>query len=132
MPKQPQIFDGLRKLFLTPKLASSEQEGALAICVSPLVCFSISFGHREAGVFHMERGDSHVFFVGPSGNGNWGLPLPDLALGQNQWYHFGVGAPPILEPIFVVGFGCSLGGNRILTHVHLNQREYWEVEGVQP
>ena len=28
--------------------------------------------------------------------------------GQNQWYHFGVGAPPILEPILVVGLGCSL------------------------
>ena len=21
-----------------------------------------------------------------------------MAVGQNQWYHFGVGAPPILEP----------------------------------
>ena len=25
------------------------------------------------------------------------------------WYHFGVGAPPILEPILVVGLVCSLG-----------------------
>ena len=24
-----------------------------------------------------------------------------MAVGQNQWYHFGVGAPPILEPILV-------------------------------
>ena len=23
-----------------------------------------------------------------------------LAVGQNQWYHFGVGAPPILEYLF--------------------------------
>ena len=23
-----------------------------------------------------------------------------VAVGQSQWYHFGVGAPPILEPIF--------------------------------
>ena len=30
-------------------------------------------------------------------------------LGQNQWYHFRVGAPPILEPTLVVGLGCSLG-----------------------
>ena len=33
----------------------------------------------------------------------------NMAVGQNQWYHFGVGAPPILEPILVVGLGCSLG-----------------------
>ena len=26
--------------------------------------------------------------------------------------HFGVGAPPILEPILVVGLGGSLGANR--------------------
>ena len=31
----------------------------------------------------------------------------EMAVGQNQWYHFGVGAPPILEPILVVGLGCS-------------------------
>ena len=34
------------------------------------------------------------------------------AVGQNQWYHCGVGAPPILEPILVVGLGCSLQANR--------------------
>ncbi|CAJ1389553.1 unnamed protein product [Effrenium voratum] len=28
---------------------------------------------------------------------------PQNAVGQNQWYHFGIGAPPILEPILVVG-----------------------------
>ena len=33
----------------------------------------------------------------------------ELAMVQNQWYNFGTGAPPILEPILVVGFGCSLG-----------------------
>ena len=32
-----------------------------------------------------------------------------VAVGQNQWYHFGIGAPPVLEPILVVGLGCSLG-----------------------
>ena len=30
-------------------------------------------------------------------------------MGQNQWYHFGVGAPPILEPILLAGLGFSLG-----------------------
>ena len=30
-------------------------------------------------------------------------------MGRNQWYHVGAGAPPILEPILVVGLGCSLG-----------------------
>ena len=32
-----------------------------------------------------------------------------MAVGQHQWYHFGLGAPPILEPVLVVGLGCSLG-----------------------
>ena len=32
-----------------------------------------------------------------------------VGVGQNQWYHFGVGAPPILGFILVVGLGCSLG-----------------------
>ena len=36
----------------------------------------------------------------------------DAAVGQNQWYHFGVSAPLILEPILVVGLRCSLGANR--------------------
>ena len=41
-----------------------------------------------------------------------------MAVGQNQWYHFGVGAPPILEPI--VGVGMFTGGTIwILTHSHL-------------
>ena len=33
-----------------------------------------------------------------------------MAVSQNRvGTIFGVGAPPILEPILVVGFGCSLG-----------------------
>ena len=31
-----------------------------------------------------------------------------MAVGQNQWYHFGVGAPPILS--IVVGMGMFTGG----------------------
>ena len=30
-----------------------------------------------------------------------------VAVGQNQWYHFGVGAPPILV---YLGFGMFTGG----------------------
>ena len=39
-----------------------------------------------------------------------------MAVGQNQWYHFGVfGAPPILEPILVVGLNRMFtGGFRAL------------------
>ena len=33
----------------------------------------------------------------------------DMAVGQNQWYHFGIGAPPIVV-CFSWGLGCSLGG----------------------
>ena len=40
-------------------------------------------------------------------------------MGQNQWYHFGVGAAPILEPIRV-GIGMFTGGAIwILTHGHI-------------
>ena len=46
----------------------------------------------------------------------------DLAVGQNQWSHFGAGAPPILDPI-VVGIGMFTGGTMwILTHGHLADR----------
>ena len=38
--------------------------------------------------------------LGPSGY---------MAVGQNRWYHVGVGAPPILEPI-LVGIGMFTGG----------------------
>ena len=37
------------------------------------------------------------------------LATLDVAVGQNQWYHFGVGAPPIL--IYVSGdWGMFTGG----------------------
>ena len=36
-------------------------------------------------------------------------PLGDMAGGQNQSYHFGVVAPPILEPI-LVGIGMFTQG----------------------
>ena len=32
---------------------------------------------------------------------------PNMAVRQNQWHHFGVGAPLIL--VFVLGLGCSPG-----------------------
>ena len=35
-----------------------------------------------------------------------------MAVGQNQWYHFGVGEFTSLYSILVVGLGCSLGGSR--------------------
>ena len=45
-----------------------------------------------------------------------------MAGGQNQWYHFGVGAPPILGPI-LVGIGMFTGGMiRILSHGHMGLR----------
>ena len=38
-----------------------------------------------------------------------------MAMVQNQWYHFGIGAAPILV-YFMWGLGCSYGG---LTHGHI-------------
>ena len=46
----------------------------------------------------------------------------DLAVGQNQWYHFGVGAgaPPILV---LVEIGMFTGGTIwVLTHGHLDSQ----------
>ena len=40
-----------------------------------------------------------------------------LAVGQNRWYHFGVGAPPIL--IYLSGDWDVLRGYGILTPGHL-------------
>ena len=41
----------------------------------------------------------------------WPVTCRSIAVGQHQWYHFGVGAPPILEPT-LVGMG-------VLTHSHI-------------
>ena len=42
-----------------------------------------------------------------------------MAVGLNQWYHFGAGASPILEPI-LVEIGMFTGGTSwILTHGHM-------------
>ena len=49
-------------------------------------------------------------------NGWWDI-FSDMAVGQNQWYHFGVGAPPILA--YFSGDWDVHWGYRILTHGHL-------------
>ena len=60
-------------------------------------------------------------------------PMPEPAVGPNQWYHVGVGAPPILEPI-LVRVGMFTGGTIwILTHGqpvsgwHLHLSVYWPI-----
>ena len=52
--------------------------------------------------------------------GNWTTASPCFhwAMVQNQWYHFGIGAPPILEPM-LVGIGMFTDGIGVLTHGHL-------------
>ena len=42
-----------------------------------------------------------------------------MAVGQNQWYHFGVGAPHFLEPILVVGLGPVHWGYDFPLGIHL-------------
>ena len=42
------------------------------------------------------------------------------AVDQNQWYNFGVGAPPILGPILVGIAMCTGGTIWILTHGHVS------------
>ena len=44
----------------------------------------------------------------------------DLAMGQNQWYHFGVGTPPMLPIlVYISGDWDVHWGYRVLTHSHL-------------
>ena len=45
----------------------------------------------------------------PNALGGPGMLLATWLWVKNQWYHFGVGAPPILEPI-LVGIGMFTGG----------------------
>ena len=46
----------------------------------------------------------------------------DMAVGQNQWYHFEVGAPLIL--VYVSGIGIFTGGTIwLLTHGHMTGQE---------
>ena len=40
-----------------------------------------------------------------------------MAMVQNQWYHVGIGAPPIL--VYLVGIGMFTGGTGFLTHGHI-------------
>ena len=42
-----------------------------------------------------------------------------MIVGQNQWYHFGVGAPPILD--YFSGDWDVHWGYRLLTHGHIFQ-----------
>ena len=45
-----------------------------------------------------------------------------MAVVQNQWYHFGIGAPPILEPTLVVGLNRMFTEGQpiwLLTHGHI-------------
>ena len=43
-----------------------------------------------------------------------------MAVGQNQWYHFGLGAPPIL--VYFSGDGDVHWGYGVLTHGHIVQQ----------
>ena len=106
----------------------------LLVLAKPCWCLSDNAPERRTGVnptyFPDVHGlsaashpsDSH-FFVAPF-NGTPGQPLSlgtgwdQMAMGQSHWYHFGVGAPPILEPILVVGLNRMFTGGTvwILTH----------------
>ena len=47
-------------------------------------------------------------------SGNKG-PQQHVDVGQNEWYHVGVGAPPILEPIL-----AGIGGYLFFTHSNMS------------
>ena len=54
-----------------------------------------------------QQKEPHVLFSG------WSI---SMAVGQNQWHHFGVGAPPIL--VYFSGDWDVRWGSGILTHGH--------------
>ena len=45
-----------------------------------------------------------------------------MAVGHNQWYHFGIGAPPIL--VHSSGDGDVHWGYGVLTHGHMSMRSF--------
>ena len=51
------------------------------------------------------------------------LPFAEMAVGQNQWYHFWVGAPPIL--VYFSGDWDVHWGYGILTHSQMNMLFYF-------
>ena len=53
-----------------------------------------------------------------------------MAVGQNQWYHFGVGAPPIL--VYFSGDWDVHWGYGILTHGHIFRRHGVFFETLSP
>ena len=46
------------------------------------------------------------------------LDIGDVAVGRNQWYHFGAGAPPIL--VYFSWDWDVHWGYRVLTHGHVS------------
>ena len=71
---------------------------------SRLFFFFFFFFFFRAGVMLKAR------LASPTLDGN------DLAVGQHQWYHFGVGAPPIL--VYFSGVWDVHWGYGVLTHSH--------------
>ena len=49
-------------------------------------------------------------------------PQKDMAVGQNNWYHFGVGAPPIL--VYLSGDWDVHWGHGLLTHGNM-RASFW-------
>ena len=84
----------------------------------PALLQSMEASQLKQGLsFHFQK---HVFISGtplerafpkksrmPGGPTHQFRVLWHMAVGQNQWYHFGVGAPPILEPIGIFTGGTG-------------------------
>ena len=66
------------------------------------------------------------WFSGPRYTGrvnNYSLAASHMAVGQKQWYHFGVGAPPIL--VYFTGDWDVHWGYGILTHGHMRKSKHF-------
>ena len=65
---------------------------------------------QRLGHMNFELPVGGIFKGNKSGNAFGGKgDLIHMAVGQNQWFHFGVGAPPMLVGI-LVGIGLFIGG----------------------
>ena len=89
-----------------------------------LILFSVGFG--QTSQFSPAFFSPLVFLAAPTRNKQQkGYRNPEMAVGQNQWYHFGVGAAPILVYFSGDWDGhCEYG---ILTHGQMSNLKMMEV-----
>ena len=89
-----QKLEATRTSVIFLPMGVSQKSGHTRVCVCVCVCSSCS-----PFLFHPRKGYPQIYTPG----------CRPMAMGQNLWLYFRVGAPPILGPI-LVGIGMFTGG----------------------